>query len=152
MTWMSPIRIYRFSIWLPILVPIALIVVMNVLLKGFGMPKPSGALEVMIETLAGSAFIAGLPYAALAFAVTRWMRDRDEIAIRRLMLVAPALMVGVWFVWCLALYGLGGNEAWLRIALWGAGLIIPIGYGYVALTILLRWWLGPRSTELERTR
>ena len=25
MTWMSPIRIYRFSIWLPILVPIALI-------------------------------------------------------------------------------------------------------------------------------
>ena len=50
---MSPLRIYRFSIWLPLLVPAVVIVAMNSL-TSVGLPKPSGRLDVVLETIACS--------------------------------------------------------------------------------------------------
>lgn len=140
-------RIYRFSIWLPLLVPMAVILAMNVLLKGFGVPKPSGLLDVALETLASSAVFGGLPYVLLALWATRWIRGRSEPEIRRLMFMAPLLMIGVFVAACMIMGAITGLTTWLRIAVRGAGIIVPLGYAYVALAMLLRRWLGPRAIE-----
>jgi hypothetical protein len=145
---MSPDRIYRFSIWLPLIVPMAVIVVMNVLLKGFGMPKPSGLIDVALETLAWSAIFGGLPYIVLALWATWWIRGRSEPAIRRVMFLAPLLMVGAFGTACLIMGTVGDRmEIWIRIWARGASIMIPLGYAYIALTLLLRRWLGSRTLE-----
>ena len=145
---MSPNRIYRLSMWLPLVVPVVVIVVMNIWIKGFGLPKPSGFLDLALEVVAGSLLIGGLPYIALALWASRWMRGRSEPDIRRLMYVAPLLMVAVFGATCLVI-GVFEDRISDRLALaaFGARTIIPLGYAYVALTMLLRRWLGPRAVE-----
>jgi hypothetical protein len=144
----SPSRIYRFAIWLPLLVPFAVVVMMNVLFKGLGMSKSSGYIDYGLETLAWSGIFGGLPYAALAVWATWWIRDRPEPEIRRLMFLAPLLMVGAFAVGCLLMGVVAWQlDMWIRIAVRGAGIIIPLGYAYVALRLLLRHWLGPRAIQ-----
>ena len=145
---MAPNRIYRFSIWLPLLVPIATIVIVNVL-SAFGMPRLSGGIDVAFEILAGSATFAGLPYLLLALWASKWIRGRTESEIRRLMFIAPIMMVAVFGVACLFMAVLSGElRNWFTTAAWGARIIIPLGYAYVALTLLLRRALGPRRIEI----
>ena len=121
---------------------------MNVLLKGFDMPRPSGFIDVALETLAWSAIVGGPPYILLALWATWWIRGRPEPAIRRVMFLAPLLMVAAFAGACLIM-GVTGDrmEIWIRI--WGRGtsIIVPLGYGYVTLTLLLRRWLGARALE-----
>jgi hypothetical protein len=144
----SPNRIYRFTIWLPLIVPILVIAAMNILLKGLGMPKPSGYLDISLEVLAYSAIYGGLPYLLLAIWATRWVRGREEPEIRRVMLVAPLLMVVVFGVACLIMGAIGNRmDTWIRIAGRGATIIIPLGYTYVVMAMALRRWLGPPRVE-----
>src|SRR6187402_2993808 len=100
---MAPGRIYRFSIWLPLLVPAALIGMMYILSKGFGTPKLPGVIDVALERIAFSAIYGGLPYILLAAWATRWIRGRSEAEIRRVMFLAPALMVIVFAVACIVM-------------------------------------------------
>ena len=144
---MSPLRIYRFSIWLPLLVPAVVIVAMNSLTSA-GMPKPSGRLDVVLETIAWSGLFGGLPYLALALWATWWIRGRTERQIRRLMFVAPLLMVVVFTVVCLIMGLIADRmELWTRIAWELSVIILLLGYGYVALTLLLRYVLTRRAAE-----
>lgn len=138
-------RLYRFSIWLPLLVPAVVIVTMTILVNGLGLPKPSGFVDVALESIAGSGLFGGLPYLALALWARRWMRGRSEREIQRLMLAAPVLMIGAFTGFCLVM-GLFADRfsVWLRIA-WEFGpLILILGYAYVALTVLLRATLVKR--------
>jgi hypothetical protein len=145
---MAPDRIYRFSIWLPLIVPLAVIAIMNLLIKGLGMPKPSGFVDVALEALAYSAIYGGLPYILLAAWGTWWIRGRSEPDIRRLMFLAPLLMVALFAVACLVMGAVADRmRIWIAVAGLGIGIIIPLGYAYVALTLVLRRWLGPRSIE-----
>ena len=132
-------RLYRFSIWLPLVVPAVVIVTMTILVNGLGLPRPSGVLDVTLEGIAGSGLFGGLPYLALALWARRWMRGRSERAIQRLMLVAPVLMVGAFAGFCLVM-GLFAARfpMWFRIAWEFSPLILILGYAYVALTFLLR--------------
>ena len=137
-------RIYRFSIWLPLLVPAVVIVVMNSL-TSVGLPKPSGRLDVVLETIAWSGLFGGLPYLALALWATWWIGDRAEPEIRRLMFRAPLLMVAV-FVPTILLAGLAAGAPaapFLAVAVLGAIVIIPVGYAYVGVVMLLRKEWGP---------
>ncbi len=147
---MSPNRIYRFSIWLPLIVPVALIAIMNVLIKGAGMPKLPGFIDVALERLAFSGLIGGLPYILLAAWASWWIRGRAEADIRRVMFLAPLLMVVVFAAACLLVGAVADRmSVWVAVARGGISIIIPLGYAYVGLTLLLRRFLGPRRIEEE---
>src|SRR5919106_4298144 len=80
---------YRVCIWLPILVP--LIVVLAAI--AVGRPLAQG---IVVEVLFYSLLIGGVPYAVLAAWATWWVGGRSESEIRRLMFRAPLLMVAVF--------------------------------------------------------
>ena len=147
---MSPTRIYRFSIWLPLLVPVVVIIAYNIWITGLGLPKPSGFFDVALELLAYSALYGGLPYIGLASWATWWVGRQPEREIRRIMFLAPLLMLAVWLVACLVMGTIADRmRVWLSVATLGATVIIPLGYIYVTMAVLLRHWLGPRATEAQ---
>ena len=143
---MSNYAIYRVCIWLPIVVPVTLILVANLL----GLRLASG---VVVEAIAYSLIWGGLPYAALATWATWWVAAQPEAKIRRLMFRAPLLMVAVFAPLALVVgltlslgYGLDAFRAWSVVALVGAVVILILGYAYVGLAILLRHSFGPGPT------
>jgi hypothetical protein len=142
---MTPQRLYRFCIWLPLFVPAAVIVVMNVLLKGLGMPRPSGWLDYVLEIVGGSLLIGGLPYLALALWASWWIKGRQESQIRQLMYVAPVLMLVLFFVVSIVM-GLVSDRpgVWTQVMTRYAAVILALGYSYVGVTVALRRILGPR--------
>ena len=143
---LQPLHLYRIGIWLPLVVPIAVILGMNVWLKGLGLPKPSGSVDVVLEMLGWSGILGGPVYLLLATWASEWIRGRAESTVRRLMFIAPLLMVAAFSVISLAM-GLATSHVtqWLGVAALGAGVAIPVGYGYVGLTVALRHWLGPQE-------
>ena len=145
---MAPNRIYRFSIWLPLIVPALVMLIWNVLITGLGAPKPSGVFDIVLEVLAYSGIYGGPPYILLAAWATWWIRGRSEPDIRRVMFLAPLLMVAVFGAICLVMGAFADRmRVWLSVAALGISIIIPLGYIYVALAVGLRRWLGPRPIE-----
>ena len=138
-TVVSVTRFYRASLWLPVALPVVVILAMDILLKGLGVEKVRGPLSGVLQILAYSLIYGGLPYICLAFWATWWIGDREERQVRRLMLVAPLLMVVSFCCWCL-LVGLAVDRfrVWLAVAALGSVISILLGYAYVLLTLLLR--------------
>ena len=123
---------YRWSIWLPILVPAVLIVVVG----AFDLRDPVGWVG---ELVGFSLWIGGLPYCLLAIWAMRWIAGRTETDIRRVMFLAPLLMLAVFVPLALLLGILIGRPGpWAGVAALGGAVIICLGYFYVALTVLLR--------------
>jgi hypothetical protein len=137
---MATYEFYRLCIWLPIVVPTVLILVYGM----FGLRISDG---IVAEMVAYSLLYGGLPYAALALWGTWWVRGRPEDEIKRLMLRAPLLMVAVFVALALTVGLVVGNlRPYIGVALLGAAVILPLGYSYVGLALLLRRALGPRRT------
>lgn len=136
---MSICTIYRVCIWLPVLVPAALIAVATTL----NLRLSDG---VFWEVLAYSLFYGGVPYAVLAAWATWWVGGRPEAAIRRLMFRAPLLMVAVFVPVALVVgFAVGVPGPFAAVAVLGTAIILPLGYAYVGLAVLLRhlhatWW------------
>ncbi len=137
---MSIYTIYRICIWLPIIVPAALILVVNL----FGLQQAVG---VVGEMIAYSLIWGGLPYAALAVWAMRRIDGRPEADIKRLMFRAPLLMVAI-FVPLTLLAGLvaGQFAQFAGVASLGAAVIMLLGYTYVGVTLVLRLSLGSRAS------
>jgi hypothetical protein len=135
---MSIYAVYRTAIWLPIAVPVALIAVVN----AFDLRHTVGGVG---QIVAFSLVYGGIPYAALAAWATWWVGGRPEPEIRRLMFLAPLVMAAVFDPLALVL-GLvtGDMQAFIALAILGTAVIIPLGYLYVGLAVLLRLGLGPR--------
>jgi len=129
---MSISTFYRFCIWLPLLIPAALIVVVN----SVDLRDPVGWVG---ELVGFSLFYGGAPYLFLAVWATWWVGGRSEPEIKRLMFRAPLYMLGV-FVPLALLIGLavGAVGPWAGVAGLGAVVILVLGYAYVGLTALLR--------------
>ena len=131
---MSIHTFYRLCIWLPILVPAVLIVAARVLTLRLA----SGPL--IFEFLAYSLLYGGMPYAVLAAVATWWVGRKGEEQIRQVMYRAPLLMMAVFVPMALILGLLAGAMApFAAVAGLGAVVILLLGYGYVALTIVLRY-------------
>ena len=144
----SPNLIYRVCIWLPLLVPLVVIVIMNVLLVGFDIAKPSGAAGTVVEIVAYSGMYGGLPYLMLAVFASWWFKDRSEPAIRRAIVLFPIGIVLAFALACVlagALTAFEGNG--IRTVAEFASVVLPLGYTYVALTFALRQWLGSKEAE-----
>lgn len=134
---MSIRTFYRVCIWLPILVPAILIGSARVLTFRLA----SG--PVILEFLAYSLLYGGIPYAVLAAVATWWVGRKDEEQIRHVMYRAPLLMLAV-FVPLALMLGLvaGAVVPFAAVAGLGALVILLLGYGYVALTVVLRYALA----------
>ncbi len=141
---MSAVSVYRLSIWLPILVPAAVIFVA----KTFGLRLANGLLW---ELLAYSLLYGGLPYGVLATGATWWVGRHSEVEIRRLMIRAPLLM-GATFVPLALVVGLAVDapEPFAAVAALGLLVILLLGYAYVGIAVLLRGGFGPRQGSPER--
>ena len=134
---MSIQTFYRLCIWLPILVPAVLIVSARLLTFRLA----SG--PVIFEFLAYSLLYGGMPYAVLAAVATWWVGMKDEEQIRHVMFRAPLLMLAV-FVPLELMLGLVAGELvpFAAVAGLGALVILLLGYGYVASTVVLRYALA----------
>lgn len=138
---MTPLSIYRLGIWLPLIVPTAV----ALLVHKARVPVPPVMQEVVVIQLS-SLLYGGVPYAALALWATWWVGRHSEPEIRRLMFRAPLLMVGVFVAFALVTgFVVGAPRQFAAVAALGAVVIIPLGYAYVAVVMLLRRMLGPRE-------
>jgi len=105
---MSIYTLYRSIIWLPILVPVAVII----LVHQFGLPPGPNHVRGAAQVLGFSLLYGGVPYAALAGWATWWVGGREEARIRRAMYWAPILMLAVFIPTALAVglaLGLSNN-------------------------------------------
>ena len=133
-------RFYRSMLWLPIAVPAGLMTVCAI--AGWG-AADSGAFS---EAMAWSLIVGGLPYVALALWAYFWMDGREEHEIRRLMFVSPLLMLGAFAVYAVILGALEGRPLHSvgALAWYGGSFVIPFGYAYVGIALLLRRLLRPQ--------
>ena len=130
--------VYRVCIWLPILVPLVVVLAVSAL----GRPVSEG---IVVEVLFYSLLVGGLPYAAPAAWATWWVGGRSEPEIRRLMFRAPLLMVAIFAPLALLMGAFVGQPGpFAAVAALGSAIILTLGYAYVGLTLLLRYGLGPR--------
>lgn len=131
--------IYRLCIWLPLVVPAALVTLSLVSRRA-----PMGGLLGQVLTL--SLIYGGIPYAALACWGSWWISGRGEAEIRRMMFRAPLLMAALYIPVALVVGVLVGSfRSFAALAVFGAISILALGYGYVGLTLLLRQSLGSRT-------
>jgi hypothetical protein len=101
---------------------------------------------VLLELLAYSLLYGGLPYAVLAIWATWWIGGRPESEIRRLMFRAPLLMAAVFVTLALVVgIAVGRLGPFVAVAIYGLLIILPLGYAYVGVTVLLRW-----SAQIQR--
>lgn len=140
---MSPHAIYRLGIWLPIAIPAAIAGIVH----GLDVSVDTPALRKIVQIALMSLLYGGIPYALLALWGTWWVGGRPEEEIRRMMFRAPLVMVGVFFVLCLvAGVAVGRPMVFATVGLFGALFIIPLGYAYVTLVLVLRAYLGPGAS------
>ncbi|HVL70149.1 MAG TPA: hypothetical protein VM364_23010 [Vicinamibacterales bacterium] len=129
---MTAPTLYRICIWLPIVVPVTVILVYTAVDVDLG----SG---VVGEILAYSLLYGGIPYLPLALWATWWVGGRPEPEIRRMMLRAPLVMI-VFFAAPVIVIGfaLGAPRFFATMAAAGSLAILVLGYFYVGLTLLIR--------------
>jgi hypothetical protein len=126
---------YRSAVWLPLLVPAATAFVM--IISG-ARPAP-GVSATLVQMIVYSGLYGGVPYALLAAYATWWIGDRPERAIRRRALAAPLWMVLLWLPVSLLVGVLYGRVETFSGLFWlGTAVILPLGYAYVGIVLLLR--------------
>jgi hypothetical protein len=118
--------IYRFGIWLPLLVPTLLAIAT----RGAGVvvvhDSPAGKLT---QLLLSSLLYGGVPYGALAIWATWWIGDRPESGIRHLMFRAPLLMAALFMLFAVAIgLTVGEPRSFIALGVLGAIITIPLGY------------------------
>jgi hypothetical protein len=131
-------RFYRISIWLPVIVALAAGLVLRVLIVAG--TRPGGAVEGLLMLLS----LSGVLYIPFALLATWWIRKCDEYDIRRVMFVMPLLMTAVAFLVSVVMMLIGGGmSAGLEVAAAAMTLILPIGYAWVLVIVLLRLLVRP---------
>lgn len=126
---------YRSAVWLPLLVPAATAFVMSIT----GARPGGGASATLVQMIVYSGLYGGVPYALLAAYATWWIGDRPEREIRRKALAAPLWMVLLWLPVSLLVGFLYGRVETFAGLFWlGTAVILPLGYTYVCIVLLLR--------------
>src|SRR6476660_6607275 len=103
---MSGRGFYRWSLFLPILVPAAFLGLQ--LVVGPFSQVLSGA----VEFLGFSLVFASAPYCLLALWLALWMRGKTETEIRRISYLVPILMLPIFWV-CMFVYEI--VESWPHV-------------------------------------
>jgi hypothetical protein len=132
---------YRASALLPLALPLFLLAGDALLQLWFGAYVPAGRLGTL---LGGSLWLAGLPYALFAAVSLFFLRHQSSTAYRRAAFAAPVLFIPfLWFTFlCVSL---ASSELTLREQLaqtpaslgYLALLVLPLGYAYVAIVLVV---------------
>ncbi len=133
---MSTITFYRWSLLIPIAVPVALLAFAG------GNSAFAGVAELFLMSL----LYGGIPYLLTLALLARPLLHGDEQQYNRLTWIAPPIMVAVQVV-CGFTFGLcsqptdrwGGAILGFQFALMLAVYTVTFGYGYVALTRAGLW-------------
>jgi hypothetical protein len=126
--------------------PLVLPALVAGLVHGVGIVVDAGPLRKLVQILLASLLYGGVPYAMLAIWATWWVGGRTEPEIKRVMLVAPLLMAATFAIVSVATgVAVGRIGPFLAVAVLGAIISIPLGYGYVGIVLLLREQFGPRA-------
>jgi hypothetical protein len=126
--------------------PLVLPALVAGLVHGVGIVVDAGPLRKLVQILLASLLYGGVPYAMLAIWATWWLGGRTEPEIKRVMLVAPLLMAATFAIVSVATgAAVGRIGPFLAVAVLGAIVSIPLGYGYVGIVLLLREQFGPRA-------
>jgi hypothetical protein len=126
---------YRCAVWLPLLVPAAVVIVIH-----FADVRPASyAGAKLVQLFVVSGVYGGVPYALLAAYATWWIDKRPERELRHKALAAPLWMILPWLVVSVLVGTLYGQiETFVGFFSLGAAVILPLGYAYVGLVFLLR--------------
>jgi hypothetical protein len=119
---------YRLSVWLPLLVPVILTVLMNLTTW-----RPHGSLGGVLGLIAYSGFVGGIFYLPLAAWAMFWIGVRPEREIRRRALLTPLLMILAFSLWPAVIVLLGEVKQAIGVLLFGAAVILVLGYAYVLI-------------------
>jgi len=150
-----PMRVttyYRWSLALPICLPLAVILALAPLtLVQDSVPFP---LTAVLVVFVWSLIMGGVPYLILAGGLWFWMRGKSERGLRRITYLAPLVMIGVYALCLVALsLALGlGPEPWestLGFMALSAVSILGLGYLYVFFIDGLRWFLKRKGIVVE---
>jgi len=129
---------YKCAVWLPLVVP----AIVAVAVHAVGLHPSSPPVVQFVQLLLISFLYGGIPYAVMAAYGTWWIDRRPESQIRRRAMRAPLWMLAAWLPFAAFIGALSGRvEIFLGLAGFGAVVIFPLGYAYVALVFLLRRWL-----------
>lgn len=142
----TPSQLYKWSLALPVLVPLALLPL------ALSWQTAPGPVQWVLQVLVFSLMYGGVPYVVLVSALVWWMRGKGEREIRRALGLAPLLMLPIFWV-CLWGYLLWTTWPEVRPAdFWGtlvlSEYVIVLGYAYVLVVTLL----VPLLTGTRRSR
>jgi hypothetical protein len=131
----TPSKLYKWSLALPVLVPVALLPLAR------SWRTAPGPVEWVLQVLVLSFVYGGVPYLVLVCALVWWMRGKGEREIRLALRLAPLLMLPI-FWGCLWGYLLWTSWPEARASdFWGtlelSGYVIVLGYAYVLVVTLL---------------
>ena len=142
-------RFYWINIWLPVILPLAAALLRQLLLVFAGV-DPGGTVASVLQFLA-SLGVFGLLYVPFALFASWWIRKCDEDSARFLMFVLPAIMLVVALILCAIMaFSSGRGRLWLEVGAFAATVILPVGYGFVLLTVTLRFLMRALVTDSSR--
>ena len=132
---------YRLMVWLPLVVPALLVGARRI-----GVSLDAPPFRFFAGLLLGSLLYGGVLYDIVGLCATVWMWNRDETEMEWLMLRAPVIMaIAFWpFALTLKIASGGPLSQFIAFAILGSVMSVIVGYGYVALVLVLRRSLGSR--------
>jgi hypothetical protein len=132
----DPTKVYKYALFLPILVPILVAPILY-----FGLQSLGEKLGLIVIIIFYSGVIGGIPYLIIGVALAVWMRGKSEDQIRRALLFSPPMMIGVTSILYTLLWLIPGNSNGLNSLgsfLWPLvilSLFIGLfGYAYVGIS------------------
>lgn len=150
----DPRNIYKYSLFLPIIVPLLFAPVLY-----FGLQSLGERLGLVVIIIVYSGIIGGIPYFLLGVLMAIWMRGKSEVQIRNALLLSPLIMAGLTAIFLLVLrfvpsdnlevlHSLGGFFGILGVL---ALFIAIFGYAYVGIAFgLVRVARGQAFVSLPK--
>lgn len=130
---MTSKRLFQYSLVLPLIPPLLVLPLWFV--RESINENSAGAFVLIV--IAYSGIVGGIPYLILAAALLIWMRNKDLVLIRRVLLISPVLMLPIFSV-CLGIYTMfferhpSLNEYSFGLIFFSV-FIVLFGYTYVGL-------------------
>jgi hypothetical protein len=85
----DPTKVYKYALFLPILVPILVAPILY-----FGLQSLGEKLGLIIIIIFYSGIVGGIPYLLLAIGLAVWMKEKSEREIRKALIISPIIMAG----------------------------------------------------------
>lgn len=143
-------RIYKFSLLLPVVVPILCLVLMTVASDFI----PESLTSLLFVTVFSLVF-GGLPYAVVAILLFIWMWDEEPRRIRIALLLSPIVMIAVFFLLAFVYTFVSGEYSFSTLTynnvvypvMFYSGFILAYGYFYVFVTLIAARLLRKKPIE-----